>query len=114
MAARRPTAKFRVAYLLPANSVVTTGSSQSGSRFDCTTLSMTTLIGHGWRTSATVSPTTATSARVSAFQCGRSRRRMRTARLGERARRNLHQLVVGIDVIHILGRHELVLDEHRG
>ena len=52
MLATAVTAKFSVAYLFPANSAAAHASSHGGSFFDWTTLSMTTLIGHGCRTSA--------------------------------------------------------------
>src|SRR5713101_4484281 len=77
MAATAATAKFRVAYLSPANSADTRPPSHRGSVFDWTTLSTITLIGHGWRMSATVSPATARSAAASVFQCGRRRWPMR-------------------------------------
>src|SRR5438132_4781559 len=71
MIATAATAKFSVAYLSPPRNPDTTPPIQPGSFFDCTMLSMTILMGHGWRMSAIVSPNTATSASVSAFQCGR-------------------------------------------
>src|SRR2546428_6595420 len=77
MIATAATAKFSVAYLSPANTPATNASNHPGNFFDWTTLSMTTLMGQGWRTSAKVSPTTASSASVSAFQCGRRRVVMR-------------------------------------
>src|SRR3989441_7667291 len=71
MIATAATAKFSVAYLPAATPPATNASNHPGNFFDWTTLSMTTLMCQGWRTSAKVSPTTASSASVSAFQCGR-------------------------------------------
>ena len=62
--------------LLDAKGVSDRVTIQPGNFFDCRMLSITILIGHGSRTSLKVSPSTATNARVSAFQCGRMRRAM--------------------------------------
>ena len=78
MSATAATAMFSVAYLsLPMKPEM--ASSHGGSRFDWTTLSTTTLIGHGWSTSASVSPTTAMMASDSVFQWGRTSAVMRSA-----------------------------------
>src|SRR5438034_7171152 len=120
MSATAATAKFSVAYLFPANRPSTIAPSDPGSFFDWRTLSTTTLIGHGWRMSATVSPSTASSASVSGFQCGRSSWVIRGIRVNRgpgsrgRARGDLHQLVIRVDVIDVLGRDELMLHEHGG
>src|SRR5881396_672576 len=62
------TAKFRMAIGWEPDKEATASSSHPGSFFDCRTLSTTTLIGHGSRTSASVSPSTATKASVRARQ----------------------------------------------
>src|SRR6202035_4560849 len=73
MAATEATAKFNIASLLCPNIRDTIPPSQGGSFFDCRRLSTTILKGQGSMTSVNVSASTATSAIVRAFQCGRRR-----------------------------------------
>ena len=73
MPATAATAKFSTAYGPWPKIPVTDAAQEPGSGFDCRMLSTTILMGHGSRMSVSVSPSTATSASVSAFQCGRTR-----------------------------------------
>src|SRR2546425_5617653 len=68
------TATFSVVVVLLPATAVTIRPSHPDSVLPYTTLSMTTFIGQGCRTSASASPTAARSASDKAGQCGRSQR----------------------------------------
>ena len=86
---RRPRRSSAMAYGPSPKSPVTTPPSQPGSGFDCRMLSTTILMGHGSRRSVSVSPSTATSASVSAFQCGRTRSMILVVRVDGESRRGV-------------------------
>src|SRR5207244_2852530 len=74
MTSTAATATFNVVVVLLSATADTIRPGQPDNVLPYTTLSMTTFIGHGCRTSASASPTAASSASDRAGQCGRSQR----------------------------------------